>query len=92
MYGVGGDSETRPGIVSKFFYTLILRVLSRPEMGLPLVSGWGILTFAFPLENNFQAIPKSPVAREFPAFLAPHAPAPTPDSGVVIRVLSLPSW
>lgn len=53
-------------------------------MGLPLVSGWEILTFAFPLESNFQAIPKSPVAREFPAFLAPHAPTPTRDSGVVI--------
>lgn len=71
VYAVGVSSETRPGIVYKSVYTLFLRVLSRPEMGLPLVSGWGILTFAFPLEGNFQAIPKNPVAWEFPAFLAP---------------------
>lgn len=82
MYGMGGDSETRPGIIYKFFNTLILRVLSRPAMGLPLVSGWGILTFAFPLESNFQAIPKSPVAKEFPAFLAPHASHPPPPTPV----------
>lgn len=54
LYRVCGDSETRPGIVYKFAYTLISRVLSRPMMGLPLVSGWGILTFAFPLEGIFR--------------------------------------
>jgi hypothetical protein len=54
MYRMCGDSETRPGIVYKFAYILISRVLSRLVMGLPLVSGWGILTFTFPLEGKFR--------------------------------------
>ena len=42
-------------------------------MGLPLVSGWGILTFAFPLKVNLDNCEekKSPATWEFPAFPAP---------------------
>lgn len=52
MDRVWGDSETGSGIVHKFAYTLIFRVLSRPVMGLPLVSGWESSLSLFPLKVN----------------------------------------